>query len=249
MKNTSWSPVADWYVEHLRGGDTYHAKVILPNLLRILKPSRSMRILDLACGEGMIAREIAKAGASVVGSDVSPNLIEKAREQGVGEYHVVPAERLSFAADKSFDVVTCILALQNMQLLAPVFEEVARVLKVGGRFVFVINHPVLRIPKRSSWGYDEKTGVQFRRLDGYYRASREKIIAHPGQKESASTWSFHRSLEEYFKALRGAGFVVFRLEEWLSHKTSEKGPRSIAEDRARKEFPLFMMAETLALKG
>ncbi|MFM2357738.1 MAG: hypothetical protein RJA61_475, partial [Candidatus Parcubacteria bacterium] len=47
----------------------------------------------------------------------------------------------------------------------------------------------------------------------------------------------------YVKNLANAGFAVVRLEEWISHKKSEVGPRQKAEDKARIEFPLFMCLE------
>ena len=74
------------------------------------------------------------------------------------------------------------------------------------------------------------------------------MLAHPGKgTDGGHTWSYHRPLEVYAKILFNRGFVISALEEWISHKTSEKGPRKNAEDKARKEFPMFMMLEaTLA---
>jgi hypothetical protein len=57
------------------------------------------------------------------------------------------------------------------------------------------------------------------------------------------TYSFHHPLQVYFKTFAKAGLFVTRLEEWTSHKTSDKGPRKAAEDLARKEIPLFMALE------
>lgn len=241
---TSWGSVADWYAEHLMGDDTYHAKVVAPNLLRVLNLHKGS-VLDLACGEGYFTRLIADEGAKVTGADISQELIDAARAQdSVNLYVATPAEDLHMFANNSFDAVTCVLALQNMERIEPVFKEVARVVKTGGRFVFVINHPAFRIPKRSEWGFDERSNTQYRRLDGYLSASRAEIDMAPGKHGSKkTTYSFHRSLQDYFKALRTAGFAVARLEEWISHKESQSGPRKEAEDTARKEFPLFMMLE------
>jgi hypothetical protein len=66
---------------------------------------------------------------------------------------------------------------------------------------------------------------------------------HPGKAGSLKTMSYQRSLQEFFKAFNKTGFVVTRLEEWISHKKSQKGPRQKAEDAARKEIPLFMCIE------
>jgi ubiquinone/menaquinone biosynthesis C-methylase UbiE len=135
-----------------------------------------------------------------------------------------------------------VLALQNMEDLPRVCKEVNRVLKPGGKFVMVVNHPTFRVLKRSSWGWDA-SGVQYRRIDGYLSGAKILVDMHPGSAQAVRTISYHRSLQDFFKALTGAGLLVSRLEEWISHRVSEKGPRQKAEDTARKEIPLFMMIE------
>ncbi|MEN9561184.1 MAG: hypothetical protein RIQ56_457 [Candidatus Parcubacteria bacterium] len=247
-KNTSWGGVADWYEEHLQGDDTYHSKVIAPNLLRLLSPLAGRRVLDVGCGDGYFTRLLHAGGAKTEGVDIAGELIEKARKKDKDiAYYVASAESLNFAASDSYDALICILALQNMEDLTKVFRECARVLKSSGTFLFVLNHPTFRIPKRSSWGWDEAQKLQYRRLDGYLSASREAISMTPGSDLSKQTWSFHRSLQDYMKALAAAGLCITKLEEWISHKQSEKGPRSAAEDKARKEFPLFMVIQVRKL--
>jgi SAM-dependent methyltransferase len=246
---TSWGKEVEWYSDHLEGSDTYHAKVILPNLLRIVDPKKGVQVMEIGCGEGFFARAFAKAGATVIASDIGKELIAVAKEKGGGpEYVVSPAENLSWAKSHSQNVVVGVLTLQNMEKIEPVFKEVARVLRDGGRFIFVLNHPTFRIPKKTAWGFDEEGNIQYRRVDAYLSASREKMDMHPGKKGSRSvTYSFHRSLQDYVKALRASGLAITRLEEWISHKTSEPGPRAHAENIARKEFPLFMCIEVIKL--
>jgi SAM-dependent methyltransferase len=219
--------------------------VILPNLLRIVEPTRNKNILEIGCGEGFIARALAEKGATVLASDIAPELVDIARQQEGGpEYHVSSSDDLSWVRLRSQDVVVAVLTLQNTEHLEESMKQVSRTLYPGGRFVFVINHPTFRIPKATSWGYDQADGVQYRRVDGYLSARSEKMDMHPGARGKKSfTYSYHRSLQDYMKALRGAGFCVTRLEEWVSHKTSEPGPRAKAENVARKEFPLFMCIE------
>jgi ubiquinone/menaquinone biosynthesis C-methylase UbiE len=243
--STSWGNEAKWYQEHLEQNDTYHAQVILPNLLRLVQPAKGLQILEIGCGEGFFSREFARAGGEVTASDISPELIELGKKQGGGVTYVVSkAQDLSWAKEQGYDVVVAVLTLQNMERIDDVMKEVRRVLKKNGRFVFVLNHPVLRIPKATHWEYDAENKIQCRKLEAYLSSKKITIDMHPGKKGKQSvTYSFHRSLQEYMKILRGAGFCIVRLEEWISHRTSEKGPRSIAEDRARKEFPLFMMIE------
>jgi len=238
---TSWGGVADWYSEYLTLEDSYQAKVILPNVVRLLEPLAGRKLIDVACGEGYFSRAFAKAGAKVVGADIAPELIAKAKEAGGGvQYYVAPAEKLQFATTAQFDIAVCVLALQNIDDIGKVFKEVHRVLKPKGTFVFVLNHPAFRVLKRSSWVYDEGHHQQYRRIDGYLSSAKITVDMHPGKRGRSKTVSYHRSIQDFSKALFNAGFTIDRIEEWTSHKTSEKGPRQKAEDTARKEIPLFM---------
>ncbi len=248
-RKTSWGNEAEWYANHLSDDDTYHNKVILPNLLRIIDAKKGMHILEIGCGEGFFSQPIGETGATVLASDISRELIDIAkRKKGAVTYHVSPAEDLSWVTPQSQDVVLAVLTLQNMERIENVFSEIRKVLRKGGRFVFVLNHPAFRIPKVTAWEYDESIKTQYRRVDAYLSARREKIDMHPGKKDNRSvTYSFHRSLQDYMKALRMYEFAVTRLEEWISHRVSEPGPRAKAENVARKEFPLFMMIEARIL--
>ncbi len=246
---TSWGGVAEWYSEYLETTeDSYQKQVILPNLLRILDIKKGDRILDLACGQGFFARALSAAGAQVAGADISKALVEEAQKLSSKEipFYVAPAHALAFAKDASFDAATIVLAIQNIENIGEVFAEARRVLVPQGRLVLVMMHPAFRIPKKTSWGWDD-AGVQYRRVDGYLSASKSELLVHPGRKTSEITISYHRSLQDFSKALAKAGFTITKLEEWISHKKSQKGPRQKAEDTARREIPLFLMLE--ARKG
>lgn len=242
-----WGKFSEWYVELLEQKDTYQKAVILPNLLRLLNIKRGETILDLACGPGFFAREFFKRGARVIGTDASGELIKlaiKNSPKGIN-FQVAPADNMPFLKNQSVDKIVIIHAIQNINNVSGVFKECARVLKVNGQMLIVMNHPAFRIPKASSWEWDEKNQVQYRRIDRYLSESKVKIQMHPGDKPSEYTVSFHRPLQFYFKALNKNGFLVNRLEEWVSHKKSEPGPRAIAEDRARKEIPLFLFIKSV----
>ena len=233
-KSTSWGKVANWYNNLIEQDEnSYQRRLILPNLLRLVELKRGEMLLDLACGQGFFSRELAKSGAKVIGVDISAELINIAKQDKNVEYHVSSADKLDFLKDKSIDKVVIILALQNIEKVGETLREVSRVLKEKGRLFIILNHPAFRIPKVSSWGWDEVKKVQYRRLDSYLSESREEIQMHPGDKPWEKTISFHRPLQFYFKALNKHGFSVSKLEEWVSNKTGEPGPKKEAEDRAR----------------
>jgi ubiquinone/menaquinone biosynthesis C-methylase UbiE len=248
-QSTTWGHVADWYHQHVaENEDTYHEQVIKPNLMEVLGELNGKHVLDVACGQGIFSREMHSRGAQVSGIDIAPELIEIAKKTGPAGIHYVAAsaDRIPLP-DSTFDIAICVLALQNIKNLSGTLAQVAALLKQGGEFFIVLNHPAFRIPRRSGWGFDPATKVQFRRLDGYLSESAHRIEMHPGSKRHITTITYHRPLQSYVTQLAKHGFSVVSLEEWISHRKSEKGPREEAENRARKEFPLFLMVK--ARKG
>ncbi len=244
-ETTSWGNVAGWYDELLADKNTFQLKVILPNLTRLMKIKKSERVLDLACGTGFFARAWKKQGAQVLGTDISKELIAIAKQQGKGiAYSIASADDLKMVADSSIDKISCVLALQNIEDVSGVMKECQRVLKSGGRLFAVINHPTFRVIKGSSWGWDP-AGIQYRRIDKYLSPSKEKIVMHPGDAPEVTTISFHRPLQFFFGAIAEAGLSVGQLEEWISHKVSDSGPRAPAENVARQEIPMFMCLEII----
>lgn len=244
--DTSWNKVSGWYDELVESGEgTYQKDLILPNVLRLLDLKKDQKVLDLACGQGFFSREFVKSGAKVLGVDLSKNLIDLAKKNSPKEisYEVSPAHILPFLQNESVDLVACVSAIQNMSNVPEVIAECSRVMKRGARMIIVMNHPTFRIPKRSSWGFDDNLKIQYRRVDEYMSESKSEIIAHPGSAPEVSTPSFHHPLQFYFKSFFKAGLLVSRLEEWNSNRTSEPGPRAGAENKARKEFPMFLMVE------
>ena len=239
---TSWEKSADWYDRIIgeRGSELYQA-VVIPGALKLLAPRRGERVLDLGCGQGVFSRALAQAGCQVTGVDAAPTLIQKART-----YPVKPPVRY-LARDAAqvgdlgeFDAASAILCVQNMEHLDTVAAAAAKVLRPGGRMLWVVNHPAFRIPRQSAWGHDEERKIQYRRTDAYSSTLSIPIVMHPGKADSESTVSFHRSMQTLTATGFSAGLVLAGMEEWYSHKESQPGPRARAENRARKEFPLFL---------
>ena len=248
-KETSWGKVAGWYDALIEDDKSnYQQSLILPNLLRLLNLKKEDVVLDLACGQGFFSREFAKTGAKIVGVDIADDLIKLARDKSPKNinFFTSSAEDLSFLSGGSFDKVVVVLALQNIENVKKTLEECHRVLKKNGEIFIVMNHPAFRIPKKSSWGWDEENKVQYRRIDSYLFESKIEIEMNPGSRgKKVLTVSFHRPLQFYFKLLNKAGFLISGLEEWSSNKKSDSGPRANAENLARKEIPLFLFLKVV----
>ncbi|MFG0284661.1 MAG: pseudouridine synthase [Phycisphaerales bacterium JB039] len=244
-----WDHVAAWYDQLLEEGRRDHfQEVIGPGVLRLLDAGESMRILDVACGQGAMGRLLAGRRQEVVGVDASERLIEAARRRaGPRERYVVGDARRLEALDLGvFDSACCIMALMNIDPLGPVLGGIAAALRPGGAFVGVILHPAFRAPRQTSWGWDADAtpARQYRRVDGYLSTGQWPIVMNPGAvargAAPVTTMTHHRPIQRYIHALHQARLVVELLEEWPSMRRSEPGPRAEAENRARREIPLLL---------
>lgn len=108
-------------------------------ILELVGDVSGCRILDVGCGDGEFALELTRRGAIVTGIDASAEMIEAAsglakRHNADIAFQVAMAEHLPFPAEQ-FDVVTAITILCFVDDAAPVFQEIARVLRPGGRLV------------------------------------------------------------------------------------------------------------------
>jgi len=249
MNDSSWENSQKWYNDLVGPlGHYYHTHLVLPNTLRLLNLNSNSSLLDVACGQGVLARAIPKI-AHYVGYDLSSSLIKEAQKLSKTKNHrfFVHDASLPLSSDLgTFSHAACLLALQNIPSPFEVFKNISPHLKAGGRFVLVLNHPCFRIPRLSGWSVDQAKKLQSRRVDRYMSHQKIPLATHPSKPDSEVTWSFHYPLSYFTEALYKAGFYIETLEEWCSDKTST-GKMAAAENRARKEFPLFMTL--VAVKG
>jgi trans-aconitate methyltransferase len=103
-------------------------------VLALLDPASGERILDIGCGTGQLTKAIADSGATVVGIDASPSMIESARANFPNlEFLVADAADFSFA--EPFDAVFSNAALHWVRRAEEAARCIAAALKSGGRLV------------------------------------------------------------------------------------------------------------------
>src|SRR5688572_6587994 len=118
---TWWDESADAWDDFVESGlDYYRTELHGPALLELCVDVRSLDVLDLGCGQGWFARQLARRGARVIGVDWSERLIEHARRHEAREplgiaYCVGDAARAerTFAA-ASFDLITGCMSIMDM---------------------------------------------------------------------------------------------------------------------------------------
>jgi ubiquinone biosynthesis O-methyltransferase len=108
-------------------------------LLRLIGDVTSKAVLDVGCGDGTFAIELARRGAIVAAVDASSEMIASARKRADVDslrirFDVAAAQNLPFPA-ASFDVVIAKTVLCFVDDAAPVFVELARAIRPGGRLV------------------------------------------------------------------------------------------------------------------
>ncbi|MCC5831747.1 MAG: class I SAM-dependent methyltransferase [Chlamydiales bacterium] len=242
MANTDWENVEKWYGALVgKEGHYYHQHVILPNLLPLLSIDGCSKVLDLGCGQGVLARSLPKE-AGYHGFDLSASLLQQAGKGKQRSHRFTKADICKPLPIKESDFTHAliILALQNVAAPDKALKNAAKHLQPGGILAIVLNHPCFRIPRQSHWGIDHEKKLQYRRIDLYLTPLKIPIQTHPSQKQkSEATWSFHRPISAYSRYLAEAGFAILQIEEWTSDKKST-GKAARMENRARAEFPLFL---------
>ena len=193
-------------IEILRKGGTAEElarAVVLRAMMHLIGPVGGHPVLDLACGDGDLSRWFAIHGALVTGVDKSVETIELARKHEIQDPHGVSyivgdAEDLYMIEDSAFDVVVCNLALARIENLSSVVAEVARIIRLGGRFIFSVAHPCFES-----------------RLFG--GVPRENYFAEELHDSSCGQIR-HRTLATYINAVAARGFTVRRVLEPAADK-------------------------------
>lgn len=131
-----WSKRSDSFQAQRRA--ELHSSMADRWLLEIQKylPQRKLKILDVGCGSGFFTILLGKQGHEVLGTDLTPDMIEKSRElakeEGVDcKFEIMDAENLDFP-DETFDVVISRNLTWTLPDAGHAYEEWCRVLKKGG---------------------------------------------------------------------------------------------------------------------
>lgn len=207
------------------------------NALRAMLPElQGKKVLDLGCGFGWHCRYAREQQAhSVVGVDLSENMLERARELTDDpqiSYRRFAIEDIDFNAEE-FDVVISSLALHYVEDFALICRKIHHCLVRGGTFVLSVEHPVFTALAAQDWHY----GPQGERLhwpvdDYHFEGLRQaRFLENDVVK-------YHRTVATHLNALIESGFTITKLSE---PKPSEEmaGNNPDMQDEFRR--PIFLM--------
>ena len=213
MKHPRYDAIAEWYDATIRDAQ-FAGDLVLSHVFDLIGDIAGRSVCDLGCGQGRVTRELARRGASVVGIDLSSQLIniaqrdEDAQPLGI-TYIVDDAECLATIDDAMFDGVICNLALMDIPDLAATLETVQRVLRPSGWFVFSITHPCFEAP-HAEWRTRDD-GTISREISIYFEEG--LWFSRNSRGVRGQVGAQHRMLATYLNTLAQSGFVLEQLVE------------------------------------
>ena len=142
---SEWDGHAQWWQREFTDGvDPEYTEQIIPIVMKYLAGRE--RVLDIGSGEGQIARALAQSGVEVVGLDPTVAQIRTAHERATGPVYALARSDCLPVRSSSFDGAVVCLVYEHIDTLEESLSEVARALRPGGRFVLILNHPLLQTP-------------------------------------------------------------------------------------------------------
>jgi len=196
MQSSRYDDHASWFVGYSRDW-TATSLPLLPAALS------GVRVLDLACGWGLLSRDLADRGATVTGVELSEPLLEKARgienrePRGI-RYLYGDASTLGWWDNQPFDGVVCNMALMDIDDLDATVGTIGTVLRPGGWFNISLLHPCFPGEAKSdgdalpSWPPQRGYGAE-----GWWTTESTGVRGHVGAN--------HRQLSTYLNAILATG--------------------------------------------
>jgi 2-polyprenyl-3-methyl-5-hydroxy-6-metoxy-1,4-benzoquinol methylase len=231
-----WNQNAAFWDDKMRDGNDFQRILVGPASKRLLNLQQGENVLEIACGNGVFARRMAQLGVSIVATDFSEKLLERARARTSEhadriEYRLVDAtheDEIIALGQQRFDAAICNMAIMDMSEIDPLMRGIRQVLKRNGRFVFSLMHPcfntmatTLCVEETDNNG--DLTTTSSIKIAKYLHLTHQKGLGIIGQP--APHYYFHRPLHTLFNACFQAGFVLDGLEE-PAFNSPEDGSKS-----------------------
>jgi SAM-dependent methyltransferase len=217
-----WDENAVFWDERMGEGNEFHLQLVLPSITTLLELGPDEEVLEVACGNGQLARQLAQLGGQITATDFSGTLIELARERTGREPEI--ADRITYQTldatdeaallalgERRFDAIVCSMAIMDMAEIGPLMRASAKLLKPDGRFVFALCHPCFNHTGISRLIEEEDRDGEIVRtcsikVTRYLTNSPKKGLAMIGQP--APHYYFDRPLSVLFGEAFAAGFAV-----------------------------------------
>lgn len=204
--------------------DAYEYEINFPSILKLC-PDNATYVLDLGSGDGVFTTKLAEKYEHVVGSDVSPNMVEIANNKFPNiEFKVIDLEDEFPQFDQPFDLIVIKLVLIFVDDLDNVALQCAKNLVHGGVVVFSVHHPFHFLNSYLLDKYSVKEKPSYRVMeDGYF--SELPITKTIGDNADLEFNFRHRMISTYINTFANHGLLVDMVDEpKLTHEFTNKYP-------------------------
>src|SRR5215467_11335421 len=221
LARQTWNTNAEFWDERMGEGNDFFNILVWPAVEKLLRPVAGDSLLDVACGNGLTSRRLARAGASVTAFDFSEAMIDIARKRGLSDidYRVVDVTNRQALVDlgvAAFDGALCNMALMDIADINPLMSALALLLRPNGRFVFSVLHPCFNNPAAIQKGeLEDRAGTLVTtfsvKISRYLTPYTQVGLAM--QEQPVPHLYFHRPLSGLLAPALEAGLVLDAIEE------------------------------------
>lgn len=223
----------DAYIQKRSLGGSPNETLEKPIMDELIGDVQGKDILDLGCGDGKYGKSLLEKGAKtylgVDGSTNMTNLAMQGIESPQMKIEQATIEKYQFEADR-YDLVISRLVFHYIENLDKIFEDIHKSLRKNGSLIFSIEHPIITSCYDA---YHQKVKRKNWIVDNYFKNGKR-----------VNTWigkevvKYHKTIEDYFKLFKSAGFQLSELRE---SKPAKSNFSSQEEYERRSRIPLFMM--------
>lgn len=211
-----WDNNADQWHKLFGENDLNRCDLLDPLIMQILGDVSGKKILDAGCGDGYLCRKLARRGASLTGVEISGKMLDFAVDEQKKaplaiSYHHASCSSLPFLMASSFDVVVTNNVNQDLEDYRGAFSEFSRLLKPGGTYLHIENHPCFATPV-GGWVRDENGEKLYRKVDDYFNRGPFLCPWGPGSSMQSTVY-WHRTLGDIVNELIFCEFSIKRLIE------------------------------------
>jgi SAM-dependent methyltransferase len=206
---------ASWH-KYLGENDPSRKYLLDPIILELLGDISGKRVLDAGCGDGYLSRKLAKLGAEVAGVELAPNMLSFALEEQEKTplkitYYNGTITSLPFLSDHSFDIIITNNVIQDVEDYKGAFRELSRLLRPGGTYLHIANHPCFMTP---GWGWErDAEGKRMHwKVDYYFSRGPISCGWRPEQRMEPTIY-WHRTLGDIVNTLISCKFRIIELLE------------------------------------
>ena len=196
------------YMKRRSRKDSPNNAIETPIMYELIQDFQNKDVLDLGCGDASFGKDLVERGAaSYSGIEGSEQMVEAAKRnlsQVNGSVYHHTLESYTYGEEK-FDIVTSRFAIHYVADIDALFQNIHLSLKEEGKFVFSVQHPLTTASFTSKKIGDRRENWI---VDDYFLEGERK---EPWIEQIVV--KYHRTVEQYFRALISSGFSVVDLRE------------------------------------